>query len=244
MALEPVPDRRHRRRLETIEEVLDHAVTIMAEEGVAGLSLGEIARRMGIRPPSLYVYFPSKHALYDALFERGWTLLLDTMRSYEQDQPPVDDLATVLQRSGEQFARWSVEHLAYAQLLIWRPVPGFSPSESAYQPAVELYEQGLSRFRRLQERGLIRPDADLELVQRQWTVLVSGVVSQQLANAPDEPFDTGRFTTQLPELARMFAAHYASPERANSKQRDGRSVAGNTTSARRGHASQPHAGPR
>ena len=64
-------ERRHRRRLETIEEVLDHAVRIMEQDGVAGLSLGEIARRMGIRPPSLYVYFPSKHALYDALFARG-----------------------------------------------------------------------------------------------------------------------------------------------------------------------------
>ncbi len=64
-------DRRHRRRQETIEEILDIAVQIMAEQGVAGLSVGEIARRMGIRPPSVYVYFPSKHALYDALFARG-----------------------------------------------------------------------------------------------------------------------------------------------------------------------------
>src|SRR3954452_14199457 len=72
MTTEAVPvDRRQRRRLETIEEVLDHAVDIMATDGVAGLSLGEIARRMGIRTPSLYVYFPSKNALYDALFERG-----------------------------------------------------------------------------------------------------------------------------------------------------------------------------
>ncbi len=72
MTTEPVPlDRRQRRRQETIEEVLDIAVEIMAEQGVAGLSIGEIARRMGIRPPSLYVYFDSKNALYDALFARG-----------------------------------------------------------------------------------------------------------------------------------------------------------------------------
>src|SRR3954463_8000041 len=72
MTTEVVPvDRRQRRRLETIEEVLEHAVEIMTTDGVAGLSPGEIARRMGVRPPSLYVYFPSKPALYDALFERG-----------------------------------------------------------------------------------------------------------------------------------------------------------------------------
>ena len=72
MTADAVPlDRRARRRQETIEEVLDIAVEIMTEQGVAGLSIGEVARRMGIRPPSLYVYFPSKEAIYDALFARG-----------------------------------------------------------------------------------------------------------------------------------------------------------------------------
>src|SRR3954447_6751095 len=73
-------DRRHQRRRETIEQVLDAAVEAMAEQGVAGLPLGEVARRMGIRPPSLYVYYDSKNALYDALFERGWRLLGETMQ--------------------------------------------------------------------------------------------------------------------------------------------------------------------
>ncbi len=211
MASEAVPlDRRHRRRLQTIQEVLDHAIEIMADEGVAGLSLGEIARRMGIRPPSLYVYFPSKHALYDALFQRGWVLLLEDMRRYGREQPPDDgDLAAVLTRFGQRFARWSVEHPAYAQLLFWRPVPGFQPSDEAYQPAVRLYDDTFAQFRTLQERGLIRPDADLTLVQQQWTIVIAGVVSQQLANAPEEPFDRGRFTTQIPALALMFADHYA-----------------------------------
>jgi AcrR family transcriptional regulator len=216
MSSEAVPlDRRHRRRLETIEEVLDHAVAIMAEDGVAGLSLGEIARRMGIRPPSLYVYFPSKHALYDALFARGWRLLLDRVREVE-DEPATtgDDLAAVLLRFAREFVRWSVENFAYAQLLFWRPVPGYRPGEAAYEPAVELYQHGLARFRALQERGLLRADVDAATVQRDWTVLISGVISQQLANAPDEPFERGRFTTALPGLTAMFVAHYGDPARA------------------------------
>src|SRR3954453_10022798 len=108
MTTEAVPvDRRQRRRLETIEEVLDIAVAIMAEEGVAGLSLGEIARRMGIRPPSLYVYFPSKHALYDALFKRGWELLLAAMEeSLTTDAAEGDDLVALLTDAGERFAQW------------------------------------------------------------------------------------------------------------------------------------------
>jgi AcrR family transcriptional regulator len=229
-------DRRHRRRLETIEEVLDLAVEIMGEEGVAGLSLGEIARRMGFRPPSLYVYFPSKHALYDALFKRGWELLLEDLRRYDAELPRIeDDLATVLTRFGQRFARWSVEHVAYAQLLIWRPVPGFQPSEDAYEPAVRLYEQSTARFRVLQQRGIVRPDADVDVMHRQWTTLVSGVVSQQLANAPHEPFESGRFTTQIPALATMFANHYAGPRRSRTAEE---ATGTQSTTGRRANAGQ------
>ena len=65
------PDRRARRRQETIEEILDIAREVMTEEGVNGLSLAEVARRLGVQPPSLYKYFPSLMAIYDALFRRG-----------------------------------------------------------------------------------------------------------------------------------------------------------------------------
>jgi AcrR family transcriptional regulator len=229
MTSEPVPlDRRQRRRLETIEEVLDHAVEIMAEEGVAGLSLGEIARRMGIRPPSLYVYFPSKHALYDALFARGWRELLATMRPVFADDADQNDLAELLLASGRLMARWSVANIAYAQLLFWRPVPGFHPSDDAYAPAVELYAEGLARLAALQERGLIRSDVDVDDVQRDWTVLVAGVVSQQLSNAPEEPFESGRFTSALPGLVGMFVTHYGNPARKAARKPP--------TPSRRGHA--------
>src|SRR3954454_7884937 len=83
-------DRRHRRRQETIEQVLDVAAGLMATEGVTGLSLGEVARRMGMRTPSLYVYFDSKNALYDALFERGWRELLVAMEAAEEQAEVAD----------------------------------------------------------------------------------------------------------------------------------------------------------
>lgn len=210
MSAEPVsPDRRQRRRQETIAEVLDIAAEIMAEQGVAGLSLGEVARRLGVRPPSLYVYFPSKHALYDALFARGSRMLLDHLRagaeSVEVDGRSLDE---VLLRAAEEFVGWSVAHPAYTQLLFWRPVPGFAPSAEAYAPAVEVVELTRGTFTTLQQRGLVDPDADIDAVFRDWTVLLSGVISQQLSNAPQETFATGRFTAALPGLVAMFARHY------------------------------------
>src|SRR3954469_1377287 len=62
---------RERRRAATQHEILDAALQVMAEEGVAGLNLTRVAARVGLRQPSLYQYFASRDAVYDALFERG-----------------------------------------------------------------------------------------------------------------------------------------------------------------------------
>src|SRR5947209_3305946 len=202
-------DRRQRRRQETIEEVLDIAVEIMVEQGVAGLSLGEVARRMGIRPPSLYVYFSSKEAIYDAVFLRGARAILEHMQAHRASlQLEGRSFAEILLDAGRAMTRWSVESPAYTQMLFWRPVPGFVPSEEAYAPAVALVELSAEFFRTMQQHGLIRADVDLDDAVRDWTVLTAGVVSQQMSNAPDNSFDEGPFTTRLPTLVDMFCAHY------------------------------------
>jgi len=120
-------DRRHLRRRETIEQVLDTAVAVMAHQGVAGLTLGEVARRMGIRPPSLYMYFDGKLALYDALFERGWRELSATMHD---TYATTGDLVASLFDGSAAFVRWAVEHPAYAP----RPTPVLSSGRLAVRP--------------------------------------------------------------------------------------------------------------
>src|SRR3954451_14176676 len=175
MTSEAVPlDRRHRRRLETIEEVLDHAVEIMAEEGVGGLSLGEIARRMGIRPPSLYVYFPSKNALYDALFARGAGLLVATMEEHAAQADESAPLADHLLAAARRFIEWCVAHPAYSQLMFWRPVPGFTPTAAAYEPAIRLIALTTAWFERLQERGALRADVPVGRSGRDWAGVTGG----------------------------------------------------------------------
>jgi AcrR family transcriptional regulator len=208
---EAVPlDRRQRRRRETIEQVLDVAVEVMAEQGVTGLTLGEVARRMGIRPPSLYVYYDSKNALYDALFERGWRDLERVLSSLHESFDGTDPVAEV-RLHGVAFVRWAVEHPAYAPLMFWRPVPGFVPSEWAYAPAVRLAQKGREWVATLRDRGVLAADTDLEVAFRTWTSLLSGAVTQQLANAPGEPYESGAFTSAVPHLIAMWLAHHGAP---------------------------------
>ena len=203
-------DRRHLRRQQTIDEIIDVAVRLMAANGVVGLSLGEVARQVGVRTPSLYGYFPSKNALYDAVFARGARSVLDAVGRASEQASQADDAYDALLLAGRAMARWCMANQVYAQLLFWRPVPDFTPSPDAYQPAVELVGRVRVLFACLRDRGLLRPDADLDAAVRDWTVVVAGVLSQQLSNAPDEDAETGRFIAALPSLTRMFTREYAS----------------------------------
>jgi AcrR family transcriptional regulator len=204
-------DRRQRRRLETIEEIVDVAVEVMTEHGVGGLSLGEVARRMGMRTPSLYVYFDSKNAVYDAVFARGWRAIAEVMAPMYAGVAAAPDLPAYFLETGQVFLRWFVEHPVHAELMSWRPVPGYEPSADAYEPAVALLAASRASFQELQDRGLFRAELDVEQVLATWTALMSGVMTQQLANAPGEPFDEGRFTSMLPDISAMFLAHYGNP---------------------------------
>src|SRR5918994_2682489 len=95
------PDRRARRRQQTIDEILDIAIDVMSEQGVNGLTLAEVARRLGVQPPSLYKYFPSIGAVYDALFKRAASANLEVLRDAMADgKPGLDALTTGLEASG------------------------------------------------------------------------------------------------------------------------------------------------
>jgi AcrR family transcriptional regulator len=204
-------DRRTRRRRETIEEILDVAVEVMAEEGVAGLSLAEVARRMGLRPPSLYQYFSSKAAIYDALFAQGTRRVRAACLEAEAALDGADPLAR-LRAFQRAFGRWCVDNPVLSQLLYWRTVPGFEPSPESFALAVAHLGDLRSRLRAAVDAGQLAPQAASDEGLALYTSLVSGVVSQQLTNEPDAPYEQGRFIGLIPTVLEMFFARYAPKE--------------------------------
>jgi AcrR family transcriptional regulator len=199
-------DRRVARRRQTIEEALDAAVEIMEEEGVGGLTMSEIARRLGMRQPSLYKYFPSLHAVYDALFARGLARSDTAARAAIEREPRG---VGTLRAAASAVVRWAVENPALAQLLYWRPVPGFAPTAATFAVSVRQMEDIRAGFAEAAETGLLHPDAASDLVQRLFTIVLSGVISQQLANQPGASYDTGMFTSLTDAALDMFFSRYA-----------------------------------
>lgn len=198
-------DRRARRRQETIEEIVGIAIEVMTESGVNGLSLAEVARRLGVQPPSLYKYFPSIAALYDELFRRGHERHLDAMRQAMREAGPgIPALTAALEASG----RWALANRALAQLMFWRPVPRFIPSPEALAPSVEMHALQRSALAGAVAEGQVGPDADSDDACYVLSILISGVVNQHLANEPELPWEQGRFTRQFPRLIQLFGAGY------------------------------------
>jgi AcrR family transcriptional regulator len=205
---EVASDRRLTRRRQTIEEALDQAVAIMAEEGVGGLSMSEIARRLGMRQPSLYKYFSSLHAVYDALFARGLERSHAAVLTAAEPQPP----GTPRIRAGARaWLRWAMQNQALAQLLVWRPVPGFAPAEATFAASREQMDVVRAEFANAVHLGQLHPDANSAEALHLYTVVLNGVISQQMANEPGASFDSGIFSSLTDTALDMFFARYANP---------------------------------
>jgi len=159
------------RRAAALESIVDTAWELARENGLAGLSLRDLARRLGMAPASLYSYIDSKNGLYDAMFAQGYRALL-------AKEPPAhsDDLRTVLYNGVVFYVDFALEDPVRFQLLSQRTIPGFEPSIEAYALAQEAYAHSCSAL----SAAIEVTQEDLDLI----TALVSGLISQQIANDP------------------------------------------------------------
>jgi AcrR family transcriptional regulator len=161
-----------KRREGARREILASAWAVAREHGVAALTLRQVAERVGMRAPSLYSYFDSKHAIYDAMFGEAWAEFEQVMGAVV---PPSSPRALV-RLMCRTFFEFATSDLARHQLMNIRTVPDFTPSEENYRPAVRVYERMTELFAGV---GVADP-ADLDL----YTAVVSGLVDQQWANDP------------------------------------------------------------
>src|SRR6204780_4250806 len=161
-----------KRREARMAGIVACAWTLAREHGIAGVSLHALAREVGIRQPSLYVYFDSKHALYDAMFADGNRRLVERLDAVTFSPEPREALKQWL----HAFAAFGSENSELYQLLFHRPIPGFTPSAESYA----LAEKGLGGAYALVRAAGVTEQGDMDCI----VAITAGVTDAQISNDP------------------------------------------------------------
>jgi|SRR5665213_323290 len=161
-----------RRREAKVATIVASAWRLASEDGVAGLSLHALAREVGMRQPSLYEYFDSKNALYDAMFADGNRKLLERFEGTTFPR----DARVALKKYLDTFIAFALEDPARCELLFQRHIPGFAPSPASYS----LAEQVLALLVKLADEAGVTDQGDIDCV----VAITAGLLEAQLANDP------------------------------------------------------------
>lgn len=190
-------DTRAVRREATRARILEAAWRLARRDGLAAVSLRDLAQEVGMRAPSLYRYFASKNAMYDAMFAESVQLLGETVGQRQVSEDPRETLRDRLQR----FVAFFTEDPVRFQLVDQRPIPGFEPSPASYAFSVANIAE-------------VRKDLDAagcvgEQAHDMWRALVTGLVNQQISNDPGGD----RWTRLTDDALDMYLAHWSRPRK-------------------------------
>ncbi len=163
-----VAERREAKAASIVAAAWDLAHT----HGLGGVTLRALAAEVGMRQPSLYEYFDSKAALFDAMFADGNRRLLERLDALDLPADPTAALKTFMRT----FTAFSLEDYERGLLLFQRPIPGFEPSPESYAYAEAVLGRGVAL---LAAAGVTRQD-DVDC----FIAMVGGLIAAQVSNDP------------------------------------------------------------
>ena len=161
-----------KRRADKTAEIVASAWALARADGIAGVTLHGLARVVGMRQPSLYVYLDSKLALYDAMFADGNRQLIERLDTMMLSPEPREALKQWL----HAFAVFGSEDSERYQLLFHRPIPGFTPSADSYA----LAEKVLGGAAALMRAAGVTEQGDMDSI----VALTAGLCDAQISNDP------------------------------------------------------------
>jgi AcrR family transcriptional regulator len=176
------------RREAKVAAIVESAWELARQHGVAGLSLHALAREVGMRQPSLYAYFESKSALYDAMFAEGNRRLLEWLDAVRL---PCDS-RSALKKFMAEFVTFALADPARYELLFERHLPGFAPSAESYG----LAEEVLGRVYKLIHEAGVVDQGDIDCL----IAMVAGLMQAQASNEPGG----NRWTRHLNRLVDLY----------------------------------------
>lgn len=142
-------------------EILDATRALMVEKGSHDLvSIRDIAARVGVSPPAIYLHFETKDQL-------TYTVCRDMFEGFSARFLPIltseGNALERLRRLGREYIRWGLDNSGlYTVLFIGQPPESVSVDEIASDPGLLVLEGFVALVRSGMEDGAIRGDASPE----------------------------------------------------------------------------------
>ncbi len=192
-----------RNRQAATQSILEAARAIMRAEGVAALSMQELARRMDMRAPSLYNYFTGKMDIYDALFRIGFSLWKEKAEQAAQSSATFQD---EMRNFFEAYFSFALENPELYQLCFERPVPGFVPSQASLDLSFSILNDAHGRVERYKSE--LNTPLTSEQIADLVIAVAHGLTAMHFANQPHLPLGQGRFGSLIPVALSMLQAAF------------------------------------
>jgi AcrR family transcriptional regulator len=134
----------------------DAAIAVLVEHGIAGFSLGEVARRVGVPKSTVYRRWGTQQ-----------DLLVHALEQFERAQPPIPDTGSMRGDLVALVEQRFLEFGTQAHVTIERLGAEAGEDPAVLEPVrrigVQRHDAGRVAFRRGIERGEVRADLDVEL---------------------------------------------------------------------------------
>ncbi len=155
--------------------LLKSAADILETEGPDSLSVRRIAAAAGVAPMGVYNHFKSKFGIVEALYVQGFERLREATASIEEIQDPYE----ALRECGRRYRSLALANPTLYQVMFHRAVPGFEPSEQAFEVAVQAFGTLINAVRRAMAAGVIAEGPLADTAQILWAS-VHGWVSLEI----------------------------------------------------------------
>jgi AcrR family transcriptional regulator len=190
-----------KRRPQTTAALLDAARDVFAERGFHGSSIGEICERAGLTTGAFYSNYPSKDALFLALFDRHSQRLVQRFSEFVSDaleaEDPLSALLALLAELNDYDRNWYLISTEYTLHAIRNPLAAKVLAEHDKHLRDELTELlGL-----LLKKSSHQSDVDLDMLARLVVAIHEGGLAQSLVE-PDALPNGELERTYLPTVLR------------------------------------------
>jgi AcrR family transcriptional regulator len=182
---------------------LDTALSLMAQRGVDGTSMRDLATAAGLNVASLYHYFPSKRDLLVAVLEeRGYLEDLAASATPTGPAGPTTDLADLL----EEILRSMLEVEDFVRLMMGEVMRGDDTALGLGQELMANTQEALERWLSEIQPALCRGPGGAAAVARMLRAMLLGLFFEHVAGVlADDGDAAGAFRRRAVEAAQVLA---------------------------------------